>query len=83
MNKPKILWEQLANTYHSKSLAGKLILKKNLYGFTTELALDAIIVCLLKTERLMMQESGDTYDRALMVTKATTIRRKVTKINLR
>ena len=36
LNNPKILWEQLANTYQSKSLASKSFLKKDLFGLTIE-----------------------------------------------
>ena len=35
-NNPKNLWEKLTKTYHSKSLANKLFLKKDLFGLKME-----------------------------------------------
>ena len=46
-----------------------------------ELALDATVVCLLEAERRMMQESGDTYDRALNVAKGYNNKKKGGKNN--
>ena len=43
----------------------------------TELALDATIVCLLEVKRLMMQELGDAYDRALILAKAYNNKKKL------
>ena len=47
----------------------------------TKLALDATIACLQEAERLMMQESSDTYHTGLMVAKAYNNKKKDGKNN--